>query len=176
MEDSADLNGSSRWLPEAPLPPYSYVPGVNEHPISSPNGHGVVFRETTFISLSDESWCECQPYLYGLDLFDAGFYWEAHETWEHAWIDVGRRGMTADFLKGLIKLCAAGVKFRERKSTGVERHLARCRELLGGIRQQWEKATFCGVRLGELDHLLEGPFAPVDVEFRFPFRIPVAQE
>ena len=33
-------------------------------------------------------------------LFNAGYYWEAHEVWEGLWHAYGRRGATADVLKG----------------------------------------------------------------------------
>ena len=36
----------------------------------------------------------------------------------------------ADFLKGLIKLAAAGVKLREGRPAGVKQHATRCVELL----------------------------------------------
>ena len=49
----------------------------------------------------------------GVALFNAGYYWEAHEAWEGLWHAYGRRGPTADVLKALIKLAAAGVKVRE---------------------------------------------------------------
>ena len=55
----------------------------------------------------------------GVELFNAGYYWEAHEAWEALWHAAGRRGPTADLLKGLIKLAAAGVKVRERQEHGV---------------------------------------------------------
>jgi hypothetical protein len=67
--------------------------------------------------------------LFGIDLFNHGFYWEAHETWEQVWISCGRAGREADFLKGLIKLAAAGVKLREGRPIGVQRHASRAREL-----------------------------------------------
>ena len=51
--------------------------------------------------------------LRGLLYYNAGYYWEAHEAWEAAWVIAGRQGPTADFYKGLIKLAAAGVKLYE---------------------------------------------------------------
>ena len=45
-------------------------------------------------------------------------YWEAHEAWEELWHACGRMGPTADFLRGLIKLAAAGVKVREGRPRG----------------------------------------------------------
>jgi hypothetical protein len=58
-------------------------------------------------------------------LFNAGYYWEAHECWEALWHAQGRRGPTADLLKGLIKLAAAGVKVRQRQRHGVVTHAQR---------------------------------------------------
>jgi hypothetical protein len=58
-------------------------------------------------------------------LFNAGYYWEAHECWEALWHAHGRHGATADLLKGLIKLAAAGVKVRQRQRHGVVTHARR---------------------------------------------------
>jgi len=82
----------------------------------------------------DEATCRTnETYGYALDLFNHGFYWEAHETWEALWHAAGRRGPTADFLKGLIKLAAAGVKAREGRAAGVRQHALRGAELLAGV-------------------------------------------
>jgi hypothetical protein len=70
-----------------------------------------------------------QTFLWGVDLFNAGCYWEAHEIWESLWHAAGRTGPAADFLKGLIKLAAAGVKLREGRPAGLRRHAERAREL-----------------------------------------------
>jgi hypothetical protein len=67
--------------------------------------------------------------LYGVDLFNQGYYWEAHEVWEELWHACGRSGQTGTFLKGLIKLAAAGVKAREGKALGVRDHARRAAEL-----------------------------------------------
>ena len=63
-------------------------------------------------------------------MFHNGYYWEAHEVWERVWNALGRHGPQADFIKGFIKLAAAGVKLGERNPKGVQRHLARAMELL----------------------------------------------
>ncbi len=127
-----------RFCPDRPLPPYSYVPGYFPHPISDPSGHSyklhVIPAETQHpdsclpIGMVSE-WKQSSDYLFGIDLFNHGFYWEAHELWERLWIEFGRSGRDADFIKGLIKLAAAGVKAREGRSVGVQRHVSRAREL-----------------------------------------------
>ena len=84
--------------------------------------------------LDTERWRDCPGYLWGVDLFNHGFYWEAHEAWEGVWHAHRRTGPVADFLKGLIKLAAAGVKAREGRADGVRRHAARADELLAHVK------------------------------------------
>ncbi len=136
-----------RFCPNRELPPYSYVPGRFPHPISDPNGHSYKLNEIPNerepsslcrpIGLA-LAWQKSHDYLFGIDLFNHGFYWEAHETWEQLWIRFGRSGRDADFLKGLIKLAAAGVKAREGRPVGIQRHACRARDL---FRLVLEKTT-----------------------------------
>jgi predicted metal-dependent hydrolase len=81
-------------------------------------------------------WGQSPLYLCGIELFNAGYYWEAHETWESLWHAHGRRGATAALLQALIKLAAAGVKIRERKPEGARTHATRASLLLEQSRQQ----------------------------------------
>ncbi len=115
----------------AGLPPYTYVPGGPwPHPNRSkgaasdpiPQPHGDVAGSPLFRR--------------GVELFDAGYYWEAHEAWEVLWHAAGRRGPTADVLRGLIKLAAAGIKVRERREPGVRTHARRAAECFASARRQ----------------------------------------
>jgi predicted metal-dependent hydrolase len=81
------------------------------------------------MSDSPEPWWRCRGYLRGLDLFNHGDYWEAHEAWEAVWHVAGRQGPTAALLKGLIKLAAAGVKTRAGSWSGRRRHCRRAVDL-----------------------------------------------
>jgi hypothetical protein len=105
------------------------VPGKHPHPVTDPKGH-------SFGHIAEEIPCPdaaeiglCLPFRYGVDLFNHGYYWEAHEAWEGVWHACGRQGKLADFLKGLIHLAAAGVKSREGNSKGVMKHAERAKEL-----------------------------------------------
>jgi uncharacterized protein len=122
-----------RYCPDRPLPPYSYVPGLAPHPLSDPRGHSFGRHEPAPQALDEASYLGNAAYRYAIDLFNHGFYWEAHEAWESLWHLAGRRGTTADFLKGLIKLAAAGVKAREGKAAGVRQHAARAVELFSSV-------------------------------------------
>ena len=126
------MTSPPRYLPDRPFPPYTYVPGQAPHPIRDPAGH-MLGEEPETPELFVEEWWNCEEYLWGIDLFNHGYYWEAHEAWEGLWHAAGRTGPVADFLKGLIKLAAAGVKAREGSAVGRQRHLLRGSELLESV-------------------------------------------
>ncbi|HMC90499.1 MAG TPA: DUF309 domain-containing protein, partial [Gemmataceae bacterium] len=84
-----------RFLPDEPLPPYSYVPGRFPHPHSDPRGHSYGVRRERPPALDARDWQTARAYLRGVDLFNHGFYWEAHEAWEELWLACGRHGPAA---------------------------------------------------------------------------------
>jgi predicted metal-dependent hydrolase len=128
-EDRRMSQQPPRLVPDVPLPPYRFVPGRSPHPISDPKGHSYGIKPTPSEPLDPGRWNESWPYILGIDLFNHAYYWEAHEQWESLWHACGRTGATADFLKGLIKLAAAGVKNLEGKAEGVKSHARRAAEL-----------------------------------------------
>jgi uncharacterized protein len=152
---------------DEPLPPYSYVPGFTPHPVSDPRGHMHGHRAATPAALDPEHWEESAAYRYGVDLFNHGFYWEAHEAWESLWHAAGRSGPVAIWLKALIKLAAAAVKVREGNSAGALRHARRCIQLLLELRsksspdQAWsglvgsghQRVRYCGVEMQAIEEI-----------------------
>ena len=142
-----------RFVPDEPFPPYAYVPGRFPHPTSDPAGHSFGAAPTHPSSLDPNHWETSRPYLYGVDLFNHGYYWEAHEVWEGLWHACGRAGLTGWFIKGLIKLAAAGVKAREGKyPQGVRSHAHRAKELFQQVARQLSptQPRYMGLSLGEL--------------------------
>ncbi|WDI41242.1 DUF309 domain-containing protein [Bremerella sp. P1] len=107
-----------RYEPDLPFPPYAYVPGLFPRPETAFGG------DTTG-----------QSFRYGVDLFNHGFYWEAHEAWESAWNVYARAGEPAKLLKGLIHLTACGVKARQHSLHGVEVHAGKAIVLLENVRE-----------------------------------------
>jgi hypothetical protein len=102
-------------------------------------------------ALDPDRWHDSEAYRYGIDLFNHGFYWEAHEAWESLWHAAGRRGPIATWLKALIKLAAAAVKLREGNAAGARRHANRALELLEEVRSQsGATASYCGVRFEDV--------------------------
>ena len=124
-----------------PLPPYTHIPGVTPHPLRDPAGHSyqAAPTENDIQPVPPLTWASLlahDEYHWAKTLFNAGYYWEAHEAWESLWHAAGRTGPLADYLKGLIKLAAAGVKLREHNLAGVERHARRARELFQAVANQ----------------------------------------
>jgi len=81
-----------RFVPDQPLPPYSFVPGRFPHPVNDPQGHSFGADPPPAELLDPDRWQICRAYLYGVDLFNHGYYWEAHESWEGLWLACGRTG------------------------------------------------------------------------------------
>lgn len=141
----------TRYASAIELPPYGYIPGHGlPHPVNDPAGHLHATCDAVHAPPLAASMLAALPtdaasrqralaamltanprWRYAIDLFNGGFYWEAHEAWEGFWQALGRTTPEARFVQGLIHLAAACVKIREGKPAGVARHTRRARELLG---------------------------------------------
>jgi hypothetical protein len=123
------MTTTTRCQPDDPLPPYAFVPG-------GPWPHPGPLGKQTASPIEENDWSSSAEYLRGIALFNAGYYWEAHEAWESLWHAHGRTGPTADVLKGLIKLAAAGVKVRQRQRHGVVTHARRAAAMFRAARDR----------------------------------------
>jgi predicted metal-dependent hydrolase len=54
----------------------------------------------------------------GVELFNLGLYWEAHEAWEEAWTP-DRHGPDRGFYKGLIQVAAGCLHYRRHNRRGA---------------------------------------------------------
>jgi len=54
----------------------------------------------------------------GVDLFNRGLYWEAHEAWEHEWVP-DRKGPDSGFYKGLIQVAAGCLHYGRHNRRGA---------------------------------------------------------
>jgi len=106
--------GAPRYGPPAPLPSHAFVPGRTPRPPdASP--------------LPPE-----QAFLRGIDLYHAGYLWEAHEQWESVWRateDPAKR----DFLQALVQIAASLLKARMGNAHGAAKLAARAREHLARV-------------------------------------------
>jgi Domain of unknown function (DUF309) len=119
-----------RQLPKKSFPPYAYLPGRQPHPVRDPAGHSYQIESLLVADASLDS----DVFLWGLDLFNYGYYWEAHEAWEGLWRIADRRDPLRTLFKGLILLSAAGLKIREDKHAAAVRHAGHAAQLLRRLR------------------------------------------
>lgn len=140
-----------RLLPPVDLPPYTFVPSSDlPHPIRHPEGHSFGRKNRSPKALNAQTWAENRSYLLALDLFNHGFYWEAHDEWDRLWRSSGPDTPVGRFLKGLVKLSAAGVKVRENSIHGVRRHAASAGEVFADVAAETTSDRYCGLRLTHL--------------------------
>lgn len=132
------------------FPPYAFVPGRNPHPKSNPEGHSFGKVESIPEKLDLLLYKQSVEYLYGIDLFNYGYYWEAHEVWEGLWNAHKREGNIAEFLKALIKLTAAGVKVKQGKDRGINDHSLAAGKIFKDILANTKKDKFLGLSLNKL--------------------------
>lgn len=109
-----------RYAPDLDFPPYAFLPGRDPHPVRDPRGHSYSEEpETAPAHIEPDRWRENQPYLYGVDLYNHGYLWEAHEAWESIWHPAKHDELYADFLQGLIQCTAACLKVAMEQPAGL---------------------------------------------------------
>ncbi len=105
---------------------------------------------------------EPDDFAYGVDLFNAGYYWEAHVFFERSWreaTDAGEPTM-ALFFQALVQLAAALVNRRRGKPTGEAKLRARSLEKLRQSRRELG-GSILGVPVDELMAELSDGRTPV---------------
>lgn len=88
-----------------PLPAAAYIPGMSsraDRPPPSPPRAAIDYDR---LAADDE-------FRFGIDLYNHGCPWEAHEAWEPLWFAAPRDRPERALLHGLIHAAAAAVKAR----------------------------------------------------------------
>lgn len=96
-----------RRLTALPLPEAAYVPGRTPRTET-----GIAFevaRRAPAVTEADR-WQSNEAWLYGIDLFGAGFFWEAHEVLEPVWINARPNSRERAAVRGVIQLANACLK------------------------------------------------------------------
>ncbi len=164
-----------------PFPPYRFVPGRHPHP-NSPLGHS--FRppgepEPPVTFRPPEDWRRSEDYLYGCDLYNHAYWWEAHEAWEGLWKLTLKDSAQRRFLQGLIQVSARHLQLFLGNLHGVERlgrtggeHLeAALRMMVGHSIMGLELGLFCREVQVYYDAVLRRPpdLAPRHEPLRYPY-------
>jgi uncharacterized protein len=104
---------TTRYCPEQDLPTSSFLPGLGQpRPDERENSGG---------PWTAENWQEIQPWLFGVDLYNAGFFWEAHEAWEAVWKSWPKDSSEGLVVRGCIQAAAALLKIRLNCPGGVKK-------------------------------------------------------
>jgi len=139
------------FLPAEPFPPYRFVPGHAPHPFL-PGGYAAGQHPPPPPYAPLERWRESPAYLRGLDFFNRGWWWEAHETWESLWhVCEGRDEAQHELLKGLIQLAASALNRERGNDAGAGRLLETSAAALGRARALADADTLGGLDLPALE-------------------------
>lgn len=124
------------------LPPYRHLPSVTPHPVRDADGHSFGIEAPQPLPFEETRWRSSKEYLWGVDLYNHAYYWEAHEAWEALWKGNGDPSIRL-FLQGLIQVSAGLLKrelgnwagLRKLTSKGLEKlqRTASRQQVFGGL-------------------------------------------
>ncbi len=147
-----------------PLPAYRFLPGFTPHPITHPQGHSHGVSPVEPQALPPDAWANCPSYLFGCDLYNRGFWWEAHEAWEGLWQVTRDVPAQHRFLQGLIQAANAQLKLALGKAQAVRRLWAKAEAhwQAAGAPAAYMGLELADWRVGTRDYLVrrlaEAPF------------------
>ena len=153
------------------FPAYRHVPGLTPHPVRDSQGHSYSAEDPApdpALETLPDGWRNCRDYLYGVDLFNRAYLWEAHEAWEIVWIGTGKTTYPGHLAQGLIQVSAGLLRLHLGTPGGAGNLLRRARGHLDVVESRLGSAgrSYMGVGIDscETDHVVhatqaEGAFA-----------------
>ena len=112
---------------DRPLPRYRHLLGRTPHPVRHPDGHSYGVTPPLPTPIRGDDWQGNEEFLYGIDLFNLGFWWESHEALEGLWHVSGRRSPVGHCLQTVIQCAAAHLQAELGRARGGEALLRRAR-------------------------------------------------
>ncbi len=98
------------------------------------------------------------PWVYGIRLFNEGFYWEAHEVWEAVWMNAPPNSREKHFVQGLIHFANGLLKIRMDRPAAARRLFDLAGESIASAISQQVRAEhkqFLAVRISRLEASLQ---------------------
>jgi predicted metal-dependent hydrolase len=92
------------------FPHYRFIPGQTPHPRRHPQGHSFGLQELPPPVFDEDDWSASADYLYAVDLYNFGYWWESHEVFEGLWHACGHSTKAGNFFQALIQLAGANLK------------------------------------------------------------------
>ena len=114
-----DTQKNEDSLPDTePLPGYKHLPGKNARPV---DGLLEAIAETASAVTKDASYRSNAAWLYGIRLFNNGFYWEAHEVLETVWNNAAPNSREKHLVQGVIQMANAQLKASLEQTKAADR-------------------------------------------------------
>jgi len=104
-----------------------YLPGRGPRPAGDDEVHRIAGLAPAFTD--PDAWRDNAAWLAGVDLYRAGFFWEAHEVWEPVWMNARPNSRERILTQAMIQLTNAALKQQ------LQRHgaAARLAEISSGL-------------------------------------------
>lgn len=150
-----------RYCPQRSFPAYRHIPGITPHPFYDPRGHSYGLQEDAKVHIQlPEAWRKTEDYLYGVDLYNFSYWWEAGEVWEGLWKRT--EGNCRLFLQGLIQISISLLKHHIRKLEGLRLLSTTGRDKLHQVVENLydPKGIYMGINLNEFLACLDTFFSP----------------
>jgi uncharacterized protein len=110
-----------RRYTETPFPKFRYNPILKPDNFKPEDHKHIPEIQELNTEFSGKNWKNSIRYLYAIDLFNYGYYWEVHEVLENLWMKVGKKSSEGIFLQGLIQLSVALLKNLQSNKLGLKR-------------------------------------------------------
>jgi predicted metal-dependent hydrolase len=168
---TVDTGLSARRYTTITLPVYRFVPGRFPHPTAHPDGHSYEppgHSPPRVRYVSHENWRESEDYLYGCDLYNHGYWWEAHEAWEGLWQLTDKSSPQGWFLQGLIQTGACHLKQHLRHQRGVDRLLRTSQEYLQKVLAETKSEVYMGLNVKEFSRDVQVYYEDLSVRKETP--------
>jgi len=103
---------------ETPLPDYKHLPGKNARP---DDGLLESIAHSASAVTDDATYRSNAAWLYGIRLFNNGFYWEAHEVLEAVWNNAAPNSREKHLVQGVIQMANAQLKASLEQTKAADR-------------------------------------------------------
>lgn len=103
-----------------PMPAYRHLPFKTPHPYMDEGGHSYGQELPKVSGFNEQNWSSCDTYLQSIDLFNQGYWWEAHELLKQICYDVGRDSTIGSFLEAVIQIAAGELKHFMQEEQGAK--------------------------------------------------------
>ncbi|MBI2082287.1 MAG: DUF309 domain-containing protein [Deltaproteobacteria bacterium] len=160
-------------LKNPPQPPFVKVGGVNDETSEKdPDARRLRRRDAGVLTLvrrgatdeDNEADGLLQRFLYGIDLFNFNYWWEAHEAWETVWKTTEKTDEAGRFLQGLIQISAGMIKWWVGNSSGMKKLFKEGLEKLQTVSTQNLMGLDLRSQIAKIQQFEENP-SPEDYPF-----------